>query len=125
MSSMMRVTAFAAALATLAATAQNGFGAGAMAIGNCAAYGYAFDYKQPAQAKAAALTKCKGAECKVVATFQETCAAFAVDMRQTCGPHGYATANRLGVAQNTALRECYKFGGKDCVVRAWACDAKG
>jgi hypothetical protein len=27
--------------------------------------------------------------------------------------------------QNMALRQCYQFGGKDCVIRAWACDVKG
>jgi hypothetical protein len=42
-----------------------------------------------------------------------------------CGAHGYAVATRLGHAQNQALRQCYQFGGKDCVIRAWACDAKG
>ena len=26
---------------------------------------------------------------------------------------------------NAATRECYKFGGSECVIRAWACDAKG
>ena len=26
---------------------------------------------------------------------------------------------------NAATRECYKYGGKECVIRAWACDAKG
>ena len=42
-----------------------------------------------------------------------------------CGPNGYANASRLGVAQNTALKHCYKYGGKDCVIRAWICDGKG
>ena len=32
---------------------------------------------------------------------------------------------RLGEAQNSALRHCYEYGGKDCVIRAWVCDAKG
>ena len=35
------------------------------------------------------------------------------------------TRVRLGAAQNTALQFCYKYGGKDCVIRAWICDAKG
>jgi hypothetical protein len=39
-------------------------------------------------------------------------------------PTGYAVAARLGQAQNAALRHCYQYGGKDCVIRAWACDAK-
>jgi hypothetical protein len=51
--------------------------------------------------------------------------AIAIDGKNVCGPHGYAVAARLGEAQNTALRQCYQYGGKDCVIRAWACDAKG
>jgi Domain of unknown function (DUF4189) len=53
------------------------------------------------------------------------CGAIAIDGKNVCGPHGYAVAARLGEAQNTALRQCYQYGGKDCVIRAWACDAKG
>ena len=30
-----------------------------------------------------------------------------------------------GKAENDSLRRCYEFGGRDCVVRAWACDEKG
>jgi len=58
-------------------------------------------------------------------TMTRACGAFAIDGRNACGPHGYAVATRLGQAQNKALRQCYEFGGKDCVIRAWACDAKG
>ena len=51
--------------------------------------------------------------------------ALAVDGHKPCGPNGYANAPKLGVAQNTALQHCYKYGGKDCVIRAWICDGKG
>ena len=27
--------------------------------------------------------------------------------------------------QYATVAECYKYGGKECVIRAWACDAKG
>ena len=47
------------------------------------------------------------------------CAALAIDGRNPCGAHGYAAAPQLGSAQNTALRVCYRFGGQDCVIRAW------
>ena len=56
---------------------------------------------------------------------KRSCAAFAIDGHNACGPFGYAAAPRLGLAQNTALKQCYRFGGKDCVIRAWVCDAKG
>jgi hypothetical protein len=97
--------------------------AGAIAIGTCGAYGFSYDYKQPAAAAQAALSRCAGG-CKVVPV-RRACGAIAVDAHNACGAHGYAVAPRLGEAQNTALRQCYEYGGKDCVIRAWACDAKG
>ena len=41
------------------------------------------------------------------------------------GAHGYAVRPHISNSLNAATRECYKFGGKECVIRAWACDAKG
>ena len=96
--------------------------AGALAIGQCAAYGYAYDYPRLADARTAALKKCNGSSCKVVATIHRGCVAFAIDGRNACGPHGYAVAPRLGLAENTAVKYCLDHGGKDCVIRAWACD---
>jgi hypothetical protein len=98
--------------------------AGALAIGACGAYGFAFDFAADPVARTAALRKCEG-DCKVVAALSRNCAAFAVDMRNACGFHGHATGSRLGLAQNQALRQCYLNGGKECVVRAFVCDAKG
>ncbi len=97
--------------------------AGALAIGSCGAYGFAYDYAQEPAASRAALGKCAGG-CKVVPV-KHACGAIAIDGKNACGAHGYAVAARLAVAQNTALRQCYQYGGKDCVIRAWACDAKG
>jgi hypothetical protein len=97
--------------------------AGAFAVGNCGAYGFSYDYQQAVAARTAALEKCSG-DCKVIPV-RRACAAFAVDGANTCGAHGYATASKLGAAQNTALRQCYGYGGRECVIRAWMCDAKG
>lgn len=99
--------------------------AGALAIGKCAAYGYAYDYPSVKEAEAAARAKCSDGTCNQVVSTQKGCVAFAVDGRKPCGPNGYANAPRLGAAQNTALKHCYKYGGKDCVIRAWICDGKG
>jgi hypothetical protein len=99
--------------------------AGALAIGKCAAYGYAYDYPTIKEAEAAARAKCSDGTCTQVVATQKGCVAFAVDGRKPCGPNGYANASRLGAAQNTALKHCYKYGGKDCVIRAWICDGKG
>jgi len=97
--------------------------AGAFAVGKCGAYGQAYDYAGENSARAAALKQCKG-ECTAVA-MKHACAALAVDMTNPCGAHGYAVKPRISSSLNTATRKCYEFGGKECVIRAWACDAKG
>jgi hypothetical protein len=97
--------------------------AGAFAIGKCGAYGRAFDYPAEANALAAARKQCKG-DCTTV-TMKRACAAFAVDMTNPCGAHGYAVKPRISSSLNAATKKCYEFGGKECVIRAWACDAKG
>ena len=99
--------------------------AGALAIGACGAYGVAYDHGGNDAAQVEAMRKCAGKGCKVVASMKRNCAAFAVDLRNACGSYGFAAASRLGPAQNTALRQCYSNGGKDCVIRAFVCDARG
>ena len=117
------LAATVAAAGILAVSVDIGRSAGALAIGECGAYGFAYDYPKEAAASRAALGKCTGG-CKVVPV-KRACGAIAIDGKNACGAHGYAVAGRLGEAQNTALRQCYEYGGKDCVIRAWACDAKG
>ena len=112
-------------ICVLATAAAPGRAAGAMAVGACAAYGYAFDFRHVEAARAAAVSKCVGAGCKVVLMLKHSCGAFAIDGHRPCGPHGYASARRLGEAENVALQSCYRYGGKDCVIRAFACDVKG
>jgi hypothetical protein len=97
--------------------------AGAFAIGKCGAYGQAYDYAGEAGALAAARKRCKG-ECTTVA-MKRACAAFSIDMTNPCGAHGYAVESRISSSLNEATRKCYEFGGKECVIRAWACDARG
>ena len=97
--------------------------AGAFAIGKCGAYGQAFDFPAEDVARAAALRRCKG-ECQAL-TMKRACAALAIDIANPCGAHGYAVKPRISSSLNEATRKCYEFGGKECVVRAWACDARG
>jgi hypothetical protein len=97
--------------------------AGAFAIGKCGAYGQAYDYAGENAARAAALKQCKG-ECTTV-TMKRACAALAVGMTNPCGAHGYAVKPHISSSLNAATRKCYEFGGKECAIRAWACDAKG
>jgi hypothetical protein len=61
----------------------------------------------------------------VVTRFAKTCAAFAIDAKNTCGPSGWAKAVTLAQAQNVAAEQCHRFGGKTCVIRAWVCDSRG
>jgi hypothetical protein len=96
---------------------------GVFAVGKCGAYGQAIDYAGEAGARVAALKQCKG-DCTTV-TMKRACAALAVDMTNPCGAHGYAVKPRISSSLNAATKKCYEFGGKECVIRAWACDAKG
>ena len=98
--------------------------AGAFAIVKCGAYCQAYDYAGEAGALAAARKQCKG-ECTKTVTMKRACAAFSVDMTNPCGAHGYAVNSRISNSLNEATRKCYQFGGKECVIRAWACDARG
>ena len=97
--------------------------AGAFAVGKCGAYGQAFDHPAEASARAAALKQCNG-ECTAV-TMKRACAALAVDMANPCGAHAYAVKPKISSSLNAATKKCYEVGGKECVIRAWACDAKG
>ena len=99
--------------------------AGALAVGVCGAYGYGFDYQKIEDARAAALEKCTGGHCKIVGVVRKGCAAMAVDAKNPCGSFGWALNSHLGKAENASMRRCFEFGGRDCVVRAWACDEKG
>src|SRR6202035_5494423 len=97
--------------------------AGAFAIGKCGAYGQAYDYAAEDTARAAAQQQCKG-DCTTV-TMKRASAALSVDMTTPCGAHGYAVKPHISSSLNAATKKCYEFGGKECVIRAWACDAKG
>ena len=99
--------------------------AGALAVGVCGAYGYGFDYGRMADARAAAMSKCSGGHCKVVGVTRKGCAAMAVDAKNPCGSYGWALNSHLGKAENLSMQRCAQFGGRECVVRAWACDEKG
>lgn len=124
----MRFPRLAACFAAFAILISNSFetnAAGALATGKCGAFGYAFDDLSPEAAALRAWAQCKAQECKVVLSFRRACAALAVDANNVCGPHGWAHAPTLGRAQNMASETCHKYGGRNCMIRAWVCDAKG
>ncbi len=119
---MAIITRLALACAIFAAGNAAANAAGALAIGACGAYGQAHDYPNAAAARSNALQKCRGRECRLVATLHGTCAAFAVDGTNPCGASGYASGPHLGRAQNAALASCFQKSGKDCMIRAFVCD---
>jgi Domain of unknown function (DUF4189) len=121
--SLARLIAAVASLILIAALAAPAQAAGALSVGKCGAFGHAFDFKNARAAIDAAQKQCRG-DCKTI-SMRRACAALSVDMANPCGAHGYAVAPRISSAQNTAMRNCYKFGGKECVIRTWACDARG
>jgi hypothetical protein len=123
MFAMARKLALGIALSAAAIGAAHA--AGALAIGVCGAYGYGFDYSKAADARAAAIGKCAGGRCKVVGVIRKGCAAMAVDAKNPCGSYGWALNSHLGTAENISMRRCTEFGGRECVLRAWACDEKG
>lgn len=123
----MRTTCFAACFAALAilVSAVETHAAGALATGRCGAYGYSSNDVSAEAAAQRARAQCKGKDCKVVTSFAKTCAAFAIDAKNTCGPSGWAKAGSLAQAQNVAAEQCNRFGGKTCVIRAWVCNSRG
>jgi hypothetical protein len=114
-----------AAACFVIAAASAAVAAGAFAVGACGAYGYGYDYRNVADARSAAMKKCAAKGCKIVGDMRRGCAAMAVDPKRPCGSFGWAINPHLGKAENASLRRCYEFGGKDCMVRAFACDEKG
>ena len=119
-----RIAACFAALAILL-TVHAANAAGALATGQCGAFGYSYDDVSPEAAALRARAQCKGRDCKVVASFRKTCAAFAIDGTNACGPSGWAQAAKLTQARSIASEQCHRYGGRSCVIRAWVCDEKG
>jgi hypothetical protein len=56
---------------------------------------------------------------------KRSCVALSIDMTNPCGAHGYAVMPLISGSLNEATRKCHEFGGKECVIRSWACDARG
>ncbi|MCL2713078.1 MAG: DUF4189 domain-containing protein [Alphaproteobacteria bacterium] len=117
----------ALALFTLAlAPSGSADAAGAIASGECGAYGTAWNSANPAEARLAALERCTGhggRGCSVVLEFENSCGALAIEMADSCGTTGWVSRSDLGEAQNTAIEACQNAaGGRECVTRAWACD---
>ena len=124
MGSLLQAAYAAAVGALLLVSTAGAQAAGALAVGSCAAYGVAYDFRSRLL-RASRLF----ASARAVAKSSRRSGGAAPLTRSTgaisAGAHGFAAAPTLGRAQNIALKYCYQHGGKDCMVRAWACDGKG
>ena len=95
---------------------------GALAIDSNqgSSWGWAINYPTAQQAEQRALAEC-GNNCHVVMRFSDQCGAFAADQEPGSTIYGWAKDNSSVAAQNRALSECRRRGGKSCRVRVWGC----
>jgi hypothetical protein len=98
---------------------------GALAIGDCGAYGYSINYNTESEARTRALSECRshgGKNCKVATTMRGNCVAFSTDRSRSCGAWGWATRASRSEAETAANEQCRKFGGSSCRIRTQICD---
>ena len=121
---MKRVLSGLLVAALLGATA-SAHAAGALAIdrNHGAGYGFSYDYAQMADAERRALNEC-GPNCRVVLRFQTGCGAYAADQARGSRIYGWGTSPSRDGAQNRALDECGRAGGRQCIVRVWGCNSR-
>lgn len=94
---------------------------GAIAYGERShAFGYSFDHDSAAAADRVAMTNCKkrGDDCKIAASFSNTCAALASGAKD-----GFAVAKAASrkQAEADAVAACVKTAGGKCEVEVWTC----
>jgi basic membrane lipoprotein Med (substrate-binding protein (PBP1-ABC) superfamily) len=109
---------------SMMAVCMNAYAYGALAIDHNqgSRYGYSYNFSNSAGAEQYALNQC-GQGCQIVVSFNLTCAAYAGDQTADSGIYGWGYDENPKDAQDRALYECKKQGGKSCMVRVWACDA--
>lgn len=81
--------------------------------------GWTYGFSNAADAKKEAMRRCslKGKACELWASFENECGAVAADGKTVT----WGTAYLKEAAQQRALLECRKAGGKKCEIEAWAC----
>ena len=95
---------------------------GSLAVSNKGKYGYSYNYPTSEEADARALKEC-GSDCYIVKNFNGGCGAYAADQKPK-GAWGWGTAPTKERAQELALSYCKQYGGKNCVVKIWSCNAR-
>ena len=101
--------------------------AGALAVGACGAYGFAIDYARNDTARTSRFEQVFGQRLhRRCPPRSATARRWRSMVKNACGPFGYAAAAGLGLVDKHGRRSsATASGGKDCVIRAFVCDAKG
>lgn len=107
---------------TLSGTAL-GYGALAIDHNQGEAYGASYNFDTPGRAERAALREC-GHGCTVVVRYENGCAAYAADQTHGSTIYGWAPGNSEHNAKRKAMRNCYNYGGQNCIVRVWGCEGQ-
>lgn len=95
---------------------------GAIAYGaQSTAYGYSLDQRTQQAADRAALNDCapNGDDCKVVASFSNSCAAVAAI--EDKGVFSTGNGGTEEEAKDAALKTCERTHGRGCELEVWAC----
>lgn len=88
-------------------------------------YGYSYDFSAPGDARREAIAQCRKqrngvADCKIMLTFAERCAALA---RGQNGVYGYAPGASESAASAKAMAQC-QANGSGCAVSATVCNGR-
>ncbi len=81
--------------------------------------GWSYEWNDLSEAQKQALDSCskRGTACKLIAWFENECGAVAADGNIVTWGTAYLRKN----AEQRALLECKKAGGKNCAIEAWVC----
>jgi hypothetical protein len=82
-------------------------------------FGFSDGWNDLAQAKKVAMDNCAkhGAECKLWAYYDHSCGAIAADGNTVT----WGTSNVKATAEQRAMEECKKAGGRNCAVEVSVC----
>jgi hypothetical protein len=82
-------------------------------------FGYAFEYNNVNDAKKQAMDRCTktGRACKIWVYYENECGAIAADGNTVTWGTAFLRQN----AEQRAMQECKKAGGRNCAIQAWSC----
>ena len=82
-------------------------------------YGFAYEFNNVEAAKKEAMARCSriGKACKLWIYYENECGAIAADGNIVTWGTAFLQAN----AEQRAMAECRKAGGKNCAIKIWSC----